>query len=394
MTSPPHAFALSSPRHDASRWVLHALAFVSFFDRFAASPMLVLMSSQEDVSVGAIAQMIAAYGLAYGLGQPVWGVLGDRLGRRRALLIALCGTTLMALVTVFAPTMTGIFWGRTGMGLCVGGLFPLVLTLIGDTTPAPQRGQAISDLQAAAALGTTCATLVAGVITAATNWRVVIIVVALGAAGLTLVLRKLPLTAATVRTRGSVRAAIRPWPVALYGLGFIEGGLLLGVLTYLAPAIEALGVSASLAGSLIAGYGIAVIAGSRINKTLIRRLPRLDVMIIGALALAAAYLVAGLWLSVASVIAASILVGLSNALLHSGLQTWATEVAPTARSTAVSFFAGALFLGAGAATSIAAPATATGHYAPVFLEAGIVALPFALGLALLYNSWNQKNQTR
>ncbi|MCI1746874.1 MAG: MFS transporter [Acidipropionibacterium sp.] len=212
--------------------LLRGIAFLSFFDRFAASPMLVLMSVQEGTSVAAIASMIAAYGIAYGLGQPIWGILGERQGRRRALLVALAGTALTALATVLAPTLPLIFAARTAMGLCVGGLYPLLLTLIADTTSPAERGRAISDLQASSALGTTVATLVAGAIATATNWRIVVAFTGLAAAGLFLALFRQGHDAApragTGGIRTSFRVALAPWPLALYGLGFVEGGLLLG----------------------------------------------------------------------------------------------------------------------------------------------------------------------
>jgi DHA1 family inner membrane transport protein len=383
------------------RWLLYGIAFLSFFDRFAASPMLVLMSVQEGTSLATIATMIAAYGIAYGLGQPIWGILGERQGRRRALLIALSGTTLTGLATILAWTLPMMVAARTAMGLCVGGLYPLLLTLIADTTSLAQRGQAISDLQASSALGTTVATLVAGAIAAATNWRVVVALTCMAAASCFLVLYRQrptdPHHASTENVQAlpfltSLRTALAPRPLALYTLGFVEGGLLLGTLTYLAPAIEMLGVSPRLAGSLTAGYGIAVIAGSQLNKVLMRQLPRLPIMIAGALILAAAYFIAGLRLSIPTVIITSVLVGLSNALLHSGLQSWVTEVAPAARSTTVAFFACSVFLGAGVLTSLTAPAIAANRYAAVFLITAIAALLLTFALAIVASHFHRRQR--
>jgi MFS family permease len=132
-----------------------------------------------------------------------------------------------------------------------------------------------------------------------------------------------------------------------------------------------------------------VIVGSQINKALMRHLPRLPIMIAGALILATAYVTAGLRLSIPTVIVASVLVGLSSALLHSGLQSWATEVAQAARSTTVAFFACSVFLGAGVLTSLAAPAIAAGHYTTIFLTTGVAALPLTLALALLASGFRR-----
>ena len=55
----------------------------------------------------------------------------------------------------------------------------------------------------------------------------------------------------------------------------------------------------------------------------------------------------------------AVLFGLAWAPMHSSLQTWATEVLPSARATVVSLFAGSLFAGSAlSATSRAGPAEA------------------------------------
>jgi predicted MFS family arabinose efflux permease len=69
--------------------------------------------------------------------------------------------------------------------------------------------------------------------------------------------------------------------------------------------------------------------------------------------------------------------------MHSTLQTWATEVAPEARATVISFFAAALFVGSGLATTAAAPLAEEGSFGTLFALAALVALPLGLigGLA-------------
>ncbi len=64
------------------RSALCALAlasFVSSYDRFALAPLLLVMAADLDVSLGAVAA--GGYHLAYGLTQPVWGILCEQRGR-------------------------------------------------------------------------------------------------------------------------------------------------------------------------------------------------------------------------------------------------------------------------------------------------------------------------
>jgi MFS family permease len=79
-------------------------------------------------------------------------------------------------------------------------------------------------------------------------------------------------------------------------------------------------------------------------------------------------------------VAVAVLIGLAWAAMHSSLQTWATEVLPSARATVVSLFAGSLFLGSAvAAVAVAGPAEAN-RYGGVFAAAAAVMVPLG-GLA-------------
>ncbi len=69
-----------------------------------------------------------------------------------------------------------------------------------------------------------------------------------------------------------------------------------------------------------------------------------------------AWAVPAVAVTVETVTAAGLLAGGAWAFLHSTLQSWATEVVPGERASAVALFAAALFLGSAAGTALAAPA--------------------------------------
>jgi MFS family permease len=74
----------------------------------------------------------------------------------------------------------------------------------------------------------------------------------------------------------------------------------------------------------------------------------------------------------------TLLLGLAWAAMHSSLQTWATEVLPTARAAVVSLFAGALFCGSALAAVAVAGLAEAGRYRIIFLLAGLTAVPLGL----------------
>lgn len=80
--------------------------------------------------------MVALTGTA--VGSIVWGVLGDRCGRRPVLLLA----TLIFIATSACGAMPSFGWNLLMcflMGASAGGLLPLVFTLVAELTPASHR---------------------------------------------------------------------------------------------------------------------------------------------------------------------------------------------------------------------------------------------------------------
>ena len=73
------------------------------------------------------------------VGSIIWGLLGDRYGRRPVLLLA----TLIFIATSACGAMPAFQWNLVMcflMGASAGGLLPLVFTLVAELTPASHRG--------------------------------------------------------------------------------------------------------------------------------------------------------------------------------------------------------------------------------------------------------------
>ena len=76
-----------------------AAAFVSSLDRFAISPLLVLVALDLGATLAQSLTVASAYYLAYGLSQPVWGVLSDRFGRIRLMRATLLAAAIAGVVS-------------------------------------------------------------------------------------------------------------------------------------------------------------------------------------------------------------------------------------------------------------------------------------------------------
>jgi MFS family permease len=168
----------------------------------------------------------------------------------------------------------------------------------------------------------------------------------------------------------------------VFVLVFVEGTVVLGVLTFLAPAVQALGSSAAIAGLAAAAFGAGALAWSRVVRPLVGRLSAAGMAAVGGGLLVAGWAVPAVAVNIATVTVAGLLIGGSWAFLHTMLQSWATEVVPGERATAVALFAALLFLGSAAGTVLAAPLAEAGAFGTVFRVALAVSVPLALAAAV------------
>ena len=114
--------------------------------------------------------------LMSGLGGLIFGYLGDRFGRTRALMATI---TLFALASLGAATSQSVvqlmFW-RAVLGIGMGGEWASGAVLVSETWPAAQRNKAISIMQSGWAIGYILAALIAAAVFGASSlgrdaWR-------------------------------------------------------------------------------------------------------------------------------------------------------------------------------------------------------------------------------
>ncbi len=368
--------------------LLQFAAFFSSFDRFVVAPMLVTIAAALGASLASVAATASLYYLLYGLMQPVWGILSDRLGRVRVMRLTLFGATLAGVLSAFAPNLAVLIAARALAGGLFAAVIPASLVYVGDTVGMGSRQKALADLMAASAVGTALATVLGGLAAYLGAWRLAFAAPALAGGVLALMLARLPEPEGfTAEEREGPlvqigRVVRRPWAVAVVGIAMVEGAVILGFLTFLAPSLEHDGFSPAVAGLAVGLYGLAVLGWTRAVKMLSDRLGPAALILIGGGMLALGYAAGASGRSLAGVGIAAVLVGGGFAFMHSTLQTWATEVVPEARATVISLFAAALFVGSGVATTVAAPLAEGGRFGLLFATAAVVAVPLGIFAAL------------
>lgn len=365
--------------------LLSLAAFLSTLDRFAVPPLLVGIAASFGVPLSEAAPVASGYFLLYGCSQLFWGMLSDRLGRVVLMRLAFVGAAACGVLSALAPTLWLLVLARTLTGGFFGAVIPTTLVYVGDTVPLAARPKAFADLSGANAVAIVAATLGAGLAASLVSWRAGFLLPAVGAALLAAVLRGLPEPASAERARplaGLGLVVRRPWALLVVFLAFTEGAIVFGAYTFLAAALQATGFGPAVAGLAVAAFGVAMLALSRVVKAAEAAVPPAGWITIGAGFLAAGYAIAAASQSPAGVLSAAALVGGGFACMHPMLQTWATDVAPEARATAISLFATALFVGSALGTALAAPLAERGDYGGVFGAAALIALPLGLVAAL------------
>lgn len=380
------ASTAAGPRLDFR--LLYVGAFIAYGDRFAIAPILVSVAGDLGESLAAVTVMATLYFLLYGLLQPVYGIVSDRVGRVRVMRFALCGMFLASAASAFAPNLPTLVLSKAAAAAFVAAVLPTSLVYVGDMVPLQHRQHVIANVLAAGSVGTVLATVGAGMAARYATWRLVFLVPAAISLLLAVALGRLPESLSRTAGTGALtpvrQVFSHPWAVFLVVLALAEGAFMLGFLTFLAPALEARGHSAAVAGAVTATYGVAVFAGLQGVKRLVRQasLPPSALIAGGGTLLVVAYLVAAANQQVANVLLASVLIGVGYALLHSTLQTWATDVAPEARGTAISFFVTAVFTGAALGTAAVRGLADAGHYQQLFLVAAALTVPVTVVAAV------------
>jgi len=186
-----------SSRPSAPLWLLALITFSGTVAVYAFVPALPAAAAELRADPGVMGMTVSLYVLGLALGQPVYGPLADRFGRRPVLMAGLGLYTLAGLAAVLAPDAGTLVVARLFQAL--GGCAGVVLgrAIVRDTAGADAAGRlALLNLMVTAGPG--LAPLLGGAVAATAGWRVVLALLCLlGVANLLFAWRLLPETGAS-----------------------------------------------------------------------------------------------------------------------------------------------------------------------------------------------------
>lgn len=152
------------------------------------------LTGERDVSVTRAGLVLSLLGLGSAIGQPVGGVLADRIGRRRTMVLGLLSSAATLLVLGAATSFAAVAAAAFAYGLCLDLFRPAVQAAVADLVPDADRPRAFALQFWAVNLGFSVATPLGGFLASRGYWLLFVLDAAASVAFAVLILRGVPET--------------------------------------------------------------------------------------------------------------------------------------------------------------------------------------------------------
>ena len=352
-----------TPADERQHLILLGLAgFASMASMRICDPMLLILGQEFQVTTGEASAVISVFAVVYGILQLFYGPLGERFGKLRVVSMAVSACALFSAITAVSVNLPMLVIMRGFMGAAAAGIIPLSMAWVGDQVPYERRQETLAKLMSATVLGMMSGLWFGGFAADTVGWRsaFVLLAVMFGLAAV-LLLRRL-------RQQAKQQSQLQSGPVAAPGLWAAfrltgqllgtprvrwiltvtaaEGALVFGAMAFMPTHLhQQFELSVAAAGSVMILYGLGGLLYSQMARRWLTLLGERGLVATGA-TLVSLGLVCLAWGSgVGLGMLACGMMGLGFYMLHNTLQVQASQMAPSARGTAMTLFACSLFFG-------------------------------------------------
>jgi predicted MFS family arabinose efflux permease len=262
--------------------VLALTTFIVFFQGYMVAPIIPLLSKTLHASEQFTGLIVPAYLIPYGVSTLIYGVLADRIGIHRVMMVSLAAFSALSILTATAQTVEQIMIFRMATGIGASGVVPLALALVGRLYPYEQRGKALGWMFGAMAGGMAFGSPLGALLEPSISWQGLFL--AIGAAGIALLLIVLPrgrvIAAAAQPVAGSLRDIVpgykellRPFRArCTYAYVLINSMFHSGVFTWLGLYLERehhlgpTGIGLALLGYGVPGFLLGPVIGAAADR--------------------------------------------------------------------------------------------------------------------------------
>jgi len=323
----------------------------TFAQLYSPQAALPLIAADLHLDAAAAALIVSAATIGLAIGVIPWSIVADRIGRVRAMSIAVVAATAFGLLVPFATSFPLLLTGRLFEGAMVGGVPAIAIAYLSEEIEPRFAARAAGTCVAGTSIGGLLGRLVAGPLAELVNWRIGVFAVAVLcaiAAALFIGLVPKPRGFVPYRLRGPgteggfaqrLAANLRsPRILALYAQGCLLMGGFVALYNYLGFRLAA--PPFNLPQTLISLLFVAYLAGTWSAAQagiLAARFGRRPVLLVAIVAMAA-----GILLTLSTVLAV-ILIGLLVATAgffagHAVASGWTGREAVVGRAQASSLY--------------------------------------------------------
>ena len=251
------------------------------------SPQGVLPQISADLGVGAAsaALMVSACTIGLAVGVIPWSMIADRIGRVKAMSVSVITSSVLGLLTPFAPSFDLLLAGRLLEGLVLGGVPAIAIAYLTEEIASEHAASAAGTFVSGTSIGGLLGRVVAGPITDIATWRIgmftVAVLCALAAAGFVKLAPRsrgfTPLNGRSANPEGSLGQRLlvnlrSPRQLTLFAQGFLLMGGFVAVYNYLAFRLTAapyhlpVTVVSLIFLAYLAGTGASTLAGAMATR--------------------------------------------------------------------------------------------------------------------------------
>ncbi|AJI26857.1 MFS transporter [Bacillus cereus] len=154
--------------------MIRILAIVAFFvglDSLLVAPLLPVITETISIPDGSGGLLITIYALCYGITAPVFGMMSDRVGRKRMIIIGFIIFSISTFCTGLAKNFEILLLFRGLTGLSGAMIMPSIFALVGDKVTYESRGKAMGTIMGAMIGSTVIGVPIGAFLSEIGNWQ-------------------------------------------------------------------------------------------------------------------------------------------------------------------------------------------------------------------------------